>query len=351
MTVSTDSPNQGAILPLDTDENGGDGDCAPVPRNIITSLQMDSGAMADLAPGPGPGPTVIPNAPNSIVIGDEGGGGGVWGTIAESGGATVVAAGPSSAGPIRIAVDSLHKAALNIGLLKTGGGFDEVRIWCEADYGFGYAPVPGSTFDFKMGSPFPVEQPAMSLEAPIFSASYIPGPAAPPDVRWKAQLLQGVGGNVTITRAYFYVVQLFPVFSAASINNCEAALPPCVQPITAEVTDNFGAVTAIGIGTGPGNTVIVPVPPGGGIWALDVSMGAAFDQADYTAEILKDGVPVAVLPPFLITALPPGPTQTVWHFEMEITPPSTADVWTVRVSDNANPSCVWEQGFAVTVTA
>lgn len=205
------------------------GACVPVPRTLQT-ITMDSGAMADLITGAAPSVS-LPTAPAAITIGDLAGAGGAWAVVAESGGATVDMAGPASAGPITITSDSLHKAALNIGLLKTGGGQDQIRIWCEADYGAGFADVPGAGFIFNMGSPFTVEHPAMSLEAPLFSASFVPVPGAvPPTTRWRAQLLAASGGAVEITRAYFYVLQEFPVIAAEAIQNCEDPTPPPPPP-------------------------------------------------------------------------------------------------------------------------
>lgn len=205
------------------------GACVPVPRTLQT-ITMDSGAMADLITGAAPS-VVVPNAPAAITIGDLAGAGGAWAVIGEGGGATVDMLGPSSAGPITIISDSLHKAALNVGLRKIGGGLDQVRIWAEADYGAGFLPVPGADFIFNMGSPFVVEHPAMSLEAPLFSASFVPVPGAiPPSCRWRAQLLVGIGGNVLLTRAYFYVLQEFPVIALEAIQNCEDPIPPPPPP-------------------------------------------------------------------------------------------------------------------------
>lgn len=362
MTVSTDSPNQGAVLPLNAGGTGGDGDgdgdgdgCQPVSRDILSKLIFNSGAMADMAAVP-PGPVVIPIAPAAITLGNEAGGGGKWLAVGESGGAEVVEVAGLSDGSISLTVNALHKAALNIGLQKTGGGFDQVRIWCEADYGPGFAPVPGANFVFKMGSPFPVEQPALSLEAPIFSADFVPIPGAvPPSIRWRAQLLVGVGGNVRVTRAYFYALQMFPRTTWEQIDNCEKGDPPpsCNFPDSAEVTDNFGAVTPIGIGTGPGDSVVVAVPPGNGVWTLDVVMASSFNFVDYTVELLRDGVPVALGTPFTVTALPPGPgAKTSWQATMQILAPTGPnDVWTLRVTETANPSCVWEQGFVTAVAS
>lgn len=349
------SNNQGSIQsqePAGTEAGG----CEHVPRDLITGYVFDSGAMANLIGRP----VVVPSAPARVVIGEESAGGGRWDTIAESGGAEVLPPGPGpTSGEVGLSVDALHKAALNVGLRKSGGGFDEVRIWCEADYGGGYAAVPGSTFDFKMGAPFPVEQPAMSLEAPLFSASHIPGPAVPPRVRWLAQLLIGVGGNVTLTRAYFYVVQLFPWMATTSLINCEGGAPPssCVEPVSAEVTERSGAVTPLTLGPvgGPGTALPVLTPPGGGPYALDIVMDSPFDPADYTPEIEIDGavIPFGVAPHFAsVTALPAGPpgTQTTWHFEAGITAPGgPADEYQVRVTEDADPTCVFEQGFLVTI--
>ena len=360
MTVSTDSPNQGAVLPLNAGGTGGDGDgdgdgdgCQPVTRDILSELVFDSGAMANMTAVP-PGPAVIPNAPGAITLGNEAGGGAKWLAVGESGGAEVVEVAGQSDGSISLTVNALHKAALNIGLQKTGGGFDQVRIWCEADYGPGFAPVPGANFVFKMGSPFPVEQPALSLEAPIFSADFVPIPGAvPPSIRWRAQLLVGVGGNVRVTRAYFYALQMFPRTTWEQIENCEAVPPPsCPAPVFAEVTGPTGATTEIGIGTGPGNTAGVTVPPVGGIWELAVQMSEEFDAASYTAEILRNGTPVVLGPPYTIAPVGPPGAALAWVATLQVqvpTPP--ADVWTIRVTETANPGCVWEQGFLVAVAS
>jgi len=332
--------NQGSIQGQEP-ASGGGGTCVPVPRTL-QAVVMDSGAMVDLITGPAPAVS-LPTAPAAITIGDLAGGGGAWAVIAEGGGATADMAGPSSAGPITITSDALHKAALNVGLLKVGGGLDQVRLWAEADYGAGFSPVPGADFIFNMGSPFVVEHPAMSLEAPLFSASFFPVPGAiPPSCRWRAQLLVGVGGNVVLTRAYFYVLQEFPVITSEAIQNCEDPTPaPCPYPISAaRVNVETGSEEAISL-SGPPLGV-----PSGGVGVVTVNMDVAFDAAAYTATVLFDGVAQA-LTVAAIPALPPG-AQTAWQFFLTQPAPAGTLV-SLRVELTSDPlACSFTQLLLVT---
>lgn len=315
--------------------------CVPVPRTL-QAVVMNSGAMADLITGAAPAVS-LPTAPAAITIGDLAGGGGAWAVIAEGGGATVDMAGPSSAGPITITSDSLHKAALNVGLLKVGGGLDQVRLWAEADYGAGFSPVPGADFIFNMGSPFVVEHPAMSLEAPLFSASFSPVPGAiPPSCRWRAQLLVGVGGNVVLTRAYFYALQEFPVITSEAIQNCEDPTPPaCPAPADAN---------RLNLGTG--EVAVIPLAgPALGVGAgsngiVTVNMDAAFDAADYTATVLFGGVAQGLIVT-AIPGLPPG-AQTAWQFFLTQPAPAGTLV-SLRVELTSDPlACSFTQLLLVT---
>lgn len=332
--------NQGSIQGQEP-APGGAGSCVPVPRTL-QSVVMDSGAMADLITGAAPAVS-LPTAPAAITIGDLAGGGGAWAMIAEGGGATVDMLGPSSAGPITITSDSLHKAALNIGLLKTGGGQDQIRIWAEADYGAGFADIPGAGFIFNMGSPFTVEHPAMSLEAPLFSASFVPVPgAAPPVTRWRAQLLTASGGAVEITRAYFYVLQELPVITSEAIQNCEDPTPPtCPFPVSA---------ARVNIGTGEIEAIPLAGPPlGAGVGSVGlvaVEMSTMFNAVDYTATVLFDGVPQA-LAVSALPAIPPG-AQTSWQFS--VTQPAPAGTLvSLHVELTADPlACSFTQSLLVT---
>ena len=332
--------NQGSIQGQEP-ASGGGGTCVPVSRTL-QAVAMDSGAMADLITGAAPAVS-LPTAPAAITIGDLAGGGGAWAVIAEGGGAAVDMVGPSSAGPITITSDSLHKAALNIGLLKTGGGQDQIRIWAEADYGAGFSDIPGAGFIFNMGSPFTVEHPAMSLEAPLFSASFVPVPGAvPPVTRWRAQILAASGGAVEITRAYFYVLQEFPVITSEAIQNCEDPTPPaCPAPSDAN---------RLNLGTG--EVVVIPLAgPALGVGAgsngiITVNMDAAFDAADYTATVLFDGVVQGVIVT-AIPGLPPG-AQTAWQFFLT-QPAPVGTLVSLRVELTSDPlSCSFTQLLLVT---
>lgn len=332
--------NQGSIQGQEPSA-GVPGACVPVPRTLQTVL-MDSGAMADLITGAAPAVS-LPTAPAAITIGDLAGGGGAWAVIGEGGGATVDMVGPSSAGTITITSDSLHKAALNIGLLKTGGGQDQVRIWAEADYGAGFSDIPGAGFIFNMGSPFTVEHPAMSLEAPLFSASFIPAPGAvPPATRWRAQLLAASGGAVEITRAYFYVLQEFPVITSEAIQNCEDPSPPACPAPTDANRLNLGTGELVGIPlAGP------PLGVGVGlVGIITVGIAPAFDAGDYTATVLFDGIPQAIL----VTPIPPIPpgAQTGWQFFLTQPAPAGTLV-ALRVELTSDPAaCSFTQPLLVT---
>ncbi len=132
---------------------------------------------------------------------------------------------------------------------------------------------------------------------------------------------------------------------------CEAPVS-CLAPGSAVAIDNFGAVTplTVGPGGGPGTDIAVAVPPASGVWSLNVDMGTTFDPADYTAEVLVNGAAIPPGPPFsaTITAVPPGPpgVQTTWVLTLTLTgPPPPLQVVELFVIENANPACVFTQGF------
>ncbi len=133
---------------------------------------------------------------------------------------------------------------------------------------------------------------------------------------------------------------------------CDDTPPACDTPSAAAVTDDNGAITPLSVGGGgnPGSVQAVLVPPGSGVYMLDVTLPATFDPADYTVEVLVDGSAITpgAAPNFAaVGALPFGPpgTQDTWHVDFTLSAPSTADLIELRVTETANPSCTWTQGF------
>jgi hypothetical protein len=198
------------------------------------------------------------------------------------------------------------------------------------------------------------EEKSMSLKALIEPYTNVVGATGAPTVRWQARRLSGDGGTISITGCRHDVVQAMPVYTVESIDNCEASVS-CLAASSANVTDNFGAVTPITLGTGAGSFVTWTAPDIGNVWALRVEMAGTFDPADYTVEILYNGAPVSpgVAPLFASYAGepigPPG-VQDTWLLSVTV-PPGSGDTVALRVTETANPSCVFEQNFGLVFIA
>ena len=170
---------------------------------------------------------------------------------------------------------------------------------------------------------------------------------------WQTEPNAGTSGFVTVNLTPCDGCELQRAAAAwvSALKDCCAEVAPsCLLPSAAEVTDNIGGATSISIGSGIANALAVLVPPGTGVYQLDVTMAATFDPADYTFEVLVDGVaiPLGFGPNFAsVAGLPVGPagTQDTWHVEFTLSTPIGPDLVELRVTETADPSCVFTQGF------
>jgi len=170
---------------------------------------------------------------------------------------------------------------------------------------------------------------------------------------WQTEPNAGTSGFVTVNLTPCDGCELQRAAAAwvlALKDCCAEVAPSCLLPSAAEVTNNIGGTASITVGSGIANALPVLVPPGTGIYQLDVTMAATFDPADYTFEVLVDGVaiPLGFGPNFAsVSSLPIGPpgTQDTWHVEFTISAPLGPDLVELRVTETADPSCVFTQGF------
>lgn len=326
----------------DAGDGDGDGDCVDVVRDMVFSLDFNSGVLGqnDVPSSPA---FVIPPGAVSLPIDFSP----LAGSPAPGGGHSSWAGG----GPfIEIdisddpAFDQPFELTFNYSMSQTvGAGANDITYAAEANYGGGWFPLRqwinslgGSNPDELLGMTFTTMIPSLEMA----QDTGIPGAVSTPLVRMVVSR-SGNGALIEITNRQMYAKQIFPQFTAVTVNNCEAGeVPSCLLPETATIVDPSG-----GMGPAP---VVYPFSGEAG-WSLRVEMADTFDPSLYTPQVLLDGVPQAlgVAPLFAtISTEPAGPpgTQTTWVMGFT-TPPGGTPPTTVALSvtENADPECTWGQ--------
>lgn len=331
--MSTDSANQGGIIPLRP--IGGDGDCEHVARELITSFDFNSEGQRSAQALNQPWPVIAAGWVNiqSPLIDKLGG-------HAQAVGLDSLLVSDDDT------VSQSFEATLNMCTEKIGRNPSVLAMRLMAVYPgappvyLGPSPVDGA-WCFAVGGSVPDEFAPPSFTARVPAWMDIPGATGNPVLTWQAMRVANSDSLITIRSVRWYAKQLFPQLTSTALINCEeGGAPACLIPSQATIVDPSGAA-----GPAP---LVYPFPGEPG-WQLRVTMAGAFDPADYTAEVLLDGVPIAqgVAPVFAtITAEVAGPpgTQTIWVMDFT-TPPAAEPPTTIalRVTQNANPECTWTQ--------
>lgn len=331
--MSTDSANQGGIIPLRPlgGDGDGDGDCQPVERDLITRFDFSSEGERQAIGVNQPWPTIGQGwvdieAPTLNKLG---------GHTQAIGTASLLASDDDD-------IQQSFEATYNMCTEKIQTNPSVLALRLRAVYP-GAPPVflgpDNNAWCFSVGGSIPDEfaPPSFTVRVPAWPD--IMGATGNPVLTWQAMRVANSNSLITIRGATWYLKQLFPQVTVSSVINCEdGTTPACLIPSQATIVDPSG-----GMGPAP---VVYPFPGEPG-WQLRVTMAGTFDPADYTAEVLLDGVPIAEgAPPVFATisaevAGPPG-TQTVWVMDFT-TPPAGNPPTTIalRVTQNANPECTW----------
>lgn len=329
-----DNARQGAIVPFDAGgDGGGDGDCTPVERTFVTSVQEDSGAFCEVV---GPFPLTIPSAAPLVLP---------LTLIASGGGASLITS-PSSA--VEFTADALHKAACNLGVIKLGGGANVCRITCEAQYGppfAPWAPVPGGVFDVSLGGFASDELPPISFEAPLFSPSFA-GQPGPVRFRWTAQEVGGGGGPLALYRGFVYGFQIQPVVTTETVNNCEGpAVAPCPQVTEVRIYDNTDPLRPVLIATkGPGAPPTFLGPNSNLPILAEIDLDIPVNPADWSLSFADGDAPA---PPVSV-----GYASQTWSIQYTHPLPSTVSTVVGRFDQNPDAgTCTFSEALTTSPAA